>query len=105
MLGSGRVFTTFSKNKVIPLICQTSLFIRNHYMCQKCLTSTQPQKDGKIQPSGVFSYLIVQMNELTGNVSGYICNHGSLNRERDTASPRGRYGERLQRDSCLKHTI
>ncbi len=25
---------------------------------------------------------------MKGNVSGYICNHGSLNRERDTASPR-----------------
>ncbi len=41
----------------------------------------------------------------SGNVSGYIYNHGSLNRERDTASPSGRYGERLQLDSCLKHTI
>ncbi len=39
------------------------------------------------------------------NVSGYISKHGSLNRERDIASPIGRYGERLQRDSCLKHTI
>ncbi len=35
-------------------------------------------------------------------VSGYVCNHGSPNGERDTASPRGRYGERPQRDSCLK---
>ncbi len=26
------------------------------------------------------------------NVSGYVCNHGSPNGERDTASPRGRYG-------------
>ncbi len=25
---------------------------------------------------------------MKGNFSGYICNHGSLNRERDTASPR-----------------
>ncbi len=32
-------------------------------------------------------------------VSGYVCNHGSPNGERDTASPRGRYGERPQRDS------
>ncbi len=31
-----------------------------------------------------------------------IGNHGSPSGERDTASPRGRYGERLQRDSCLK---
>ncbi len=36
------------------------------------------------------------------NVSGYVCNHGSPSGERDTASPRGRYGERRQRDSCLK---
>ncbi len=36
------------------------------------------------------------------NVSGYVCNHGSPSGERDTASPRGRYGERHQRDSCLK---
>ncbi len=36
------------------------------------------------------------------NVSGYVCNHGSPSGERDTASPRGRYGERLQHDSCLK---
>ncbi len=39
---------------------------------------------------------------LTGIISGYVCNHGSPNGERDTASPRGRYGERPQRDSCLK---
>ncbi len=32
---------------------------------------------------------------MEGNVSGYVCNHGSPNGERDTASPRGRYGERL----------
>ncbi len=32
----------------------------------------------------------------------YVCNHGSPNGERDTASPRGRYGEHPQRDSCLK---
>ncbi len=38
------------------------------------------------------------------NVSGYVCNHGSPSRERDTASPRGRYGERRQRDPCLKYT-
>ncbi len=36
------------------------------------------------------------------NVSGYVCNHGSPSGERDNASPRGRYGERPQRDSCLK---
>ncbi len=34
--------------------------------------------------------------------SGYVCNRGSPSGERDTASPRGRYGERPQRDSCLK---
>ncbi len=35
-------------------------------------------------------------------VSGYVCNRGSPSGEQDTASPRGRYGERPQRDSCLK---
>ncbi len=29
------------------------------------------------------------MNDI---VSGYVCNHGSPIGERDTASPRGRYG-------------
>ncbi len=38
------------------------------------------------------------------NVSGYVCNHGSPSGERDNAPPRGRYGERRQRDLCLKHT-
>ncbi len=42
------------------------------------------------------------IHSVTKNVSGYVCNHGSPSGERDTASPRGRYGERLQRDSCLK---
>ncbi len=37
----------------------------------------------------------VESDRLIGNVSGYVCNHGSPNGERDTASPRGRYGERL----------
>ncbi len=38
------------------------------------------------------------------NVSGYLCNHGSQSGVLDTASSRGRYGERRQRDLCLKHT-
>ncbi len=42
------------------------------------------------------------LQNINKNVSGYICNHGSPSGERDTASPRGHYGERLQRDSCLK---
>ncbi len=47
----------------------------------------------------IFMYLIKIPSK---NVSGYVCNHGSPSGERDTASPRGHYGERLQRDSCLK---
>ncbi len=43
--------------------------------------------------SGLTVVIIMQ------NVSGYVCNHGSPSGERDTASPRGRYGERPQRDS------
>ncbi len=37
--------------------------------------------------------------KITEIVSGYVCNHGSPSGEQDTASPRGRYGERPQRDS------
>ncbi len=40
---------------------------------------------------------------LLKNVSGYVCNHGSPSGERDTASPRGRYGERPQRDSVWRY--
>ncbi len=47
---------------------------------------------------------IEQLVQQSNNVSGYVCNHGSPSEERDTASPRGRYGERRQRESCLKHT-
>ncbi len=46
--------------------------------------------------------LNIEYYNIIENVSGYVCNHGSPSGERDTASPRGRYGERLQRDSCLK---
>ncbi len=59
-----------------------------------------PEKDLKMcmTASVIFhSEILIKMN-----VSGYVCNHGSPSGERDTASPRGRYGERLQRDSCLK---
>ncbi len=41
--------------------------------------------------------------EMSKNVSGYVCNHGSPSGERDTASPRGRYGERPQRDSVWRY--
>ncbi len=34
------------------------------------------------------------------NVSGYVCNHGYPNGERDTASSRGRYRERPQLSMC-----
>ncbi len=37
------------------------------------------------------------------NVSGYVSNNGSPSGERDTASPRGRYGERPQRDSVWRY--
>ncbi len=39
--------------------------------------------------------LLARAASLKKNVSGYVCNRGS---------PSGRYGERRQRDSCLKHT-
>ncbi len=44
-----------------------------------------------------FCQRLGQHHMLWRNVSGYVCNHGSPSGERDTASPRGRYGERLQR--------
>ncbi len=47
---------------------------------------------------------IEQLVQRSNNVSGYVCNHGSPSGERDTASPRGRYGECRKRESCLKHT-
>ncbi len=40
-------------------------------------------------------WIPVNLQATTENVSGYVCNYGSPNGERDTASPRGRYGERL----------
>ncbi len=52
-------------------------------------------------------YFVCNMMCLYGlrlkNVSGYVCNHGSPSGERDTASPRGRYGERPQRDSVWRY--
>ncbi len=45
------------------------------------------------------NYVIITHIHVIPNVSGYVCNHGSPSGERDTASPRGRYGERPQRDS------
>ncbi len=43
-------------------------------------------------------------HQLQQNVSGYLCNQGSLSGEWDTASSRGHYGEHRQHDPCLKHT-
>ncbi len=39
-------------------------------------------------------YMLPLSQIMRKNVSGYVCIHGSLSGERDTASPRGRYGER-----------
>ncbi len=52
----------------------------------------------------IFIAKVITNPNLHKNLSGYVCNHGSPSGERDTASPRGRYGERRQRDPCLKHT-
>ncbi len=47
-----------------------------------------------------FHYLYSQKN-----VSGYVCNHGSLRVGNETLRPLGvAMGERRQRDPCLKHT-
>ncbi len=39
-----------------------------------------------------FFFILKTWSCIFKNVSGYVCNHGSLNGERDTGSPRGRYG-------------
>ncbi len=74
----------------------------------QCMTSKYRESDSKASGASALcgSHCTLmshtdQSAELT-NVSGYVCNHGSPSGERDTASPRGHYGERLQRDSCLK---
>ncbi len=54
----------------------------------------------KIEPQCGCFYITVFLME---TVSGYVCNHGSPSGERDTASPRGRYGERPQRDSVWRY--
>ncbi len=54
--------------------------------------------------SCIHSFLILSLLSFSSrNVSGYVCNHGSPSGERDTASPRGRYGERPQRDSVWRY--
>ncbi len=54
-------------------------------------------EDHETLKAAVINYSLTHIH--TENVSGYVCNHGSPSGERDTASPRGRYGERPQRDS------
>ncbi len=57
------------------------------------------QKKGLFKNCNIYIYFfITKLHDycrVIKNVSGYVCNHGSPNGERDTASPRGRYGERL----------
>ncbi len=52
-------------------------------------------KEGSKNKPSLLIRLILYLKKITKIVSGYVCNHGSPNGERDTASPRGRYGERL----------
>ncbi len=70
------------------------------YTHQCCIYLINIIKIVKYSITVLLSYCITEIT--IQNVSGYVCNHGSPSGERDTASPRGRYGERLQRDSCLK---
>ncbi len=63
-------------------------------------------KESKVKTLGLIASRFVvchSMSWLMMNVSGYVCNHGSPSGERDTASPRGRYGERPQRDSVWRY--
>ncbi len=40
------------------------------------------------------TFIKKKKNYITEYISGYVCDHGSPSGKRDTASPRGRYGER-----------
>ncbi len=48
------------------------------------------------------SSLVSFFIDIKKNVSGYICDHGSLSWERDTASSRGRYGEQNTHATMLR---
>ncbi len=57
MFGSGRVFTTFSKNKVIPValskqVCSLEIITWS----QKCLTSTRLGVKAKFNPPECFPF-------------------------------------------------
>ncbi len=88
--------------KYISVFPQTIISINQHIRKRSC--DTEDWSDGcwknNLSLIGInytFKY------SKTENVSGYVCNHGSPNGERDTASPRGRYGERPQRDSVWRY--
>ncbi len=75
----------------------TSFYVKHFYVYEILykLTSFALHNQTGYLHSIVFSYYKI--------VSGYVCNHGSPSGERDTASPRGRYGERPQRDSVWRY--
>ncbi len=78
-------------------------FKRLHAWFLKLILNTVSYHDQKQQTftdaQGNILRFVFRTAGLTGlhrtNVSGYVCNHGSPSGKRDTASPRGRYGNAL----------
>ncbi len=81
----------------------TSQFSQGCVLCCRVLLSSFFQGrlarlvSTKTSPFSAFlelrnSQKLGKVNTRNESISGYVCNHGSLSGERDTASPRGRYG-------------
>ncbi len=51
----------------------------------------------------IYALVYITWKQIKTSQVTYV-NHGSPSGERDTASPRGRYGERRLRNPCLKYT-
>ncbi len=105
-LGLQRISTTQTRtpNKYLlrRLGLQTKLYCTDSGSKQISTAQTRAPNKSLLHRLGLQTNLYCADSGSKQIVSGYVCNHGSLSGERDTVSPRGRYGERLQRDSCLK---
>ncbi len=88
----------FQEKNIILVLYSGQYNILPIYFCQ----DQYHQRSWQTHPAQLYSLSWVNRTEpniagiinapLSENVSGYVCNHGSPNGERDTASPRGRYG-------------
>ncbi len=78
---------------------EVSMLPSNRFHLPSTSLSVRP-----IQTASIAELFLTKFSQVEKeNVSGYVCNHGSPSGERDTASPRGRYGERPQRDSVWRY--